>query len=183
FMHDQKVKTKQKDDEVYGSEGFSPTRRILKSGEDAYYRSNKLTITKKALKVETDDAVKFLSNYWEYLINKDNDYKLETHEGKGYSLPAKYFQTHFGRNAILWKCTKCAKTTQFNMGDDCIQIRCNGKLERLDSEEFCKDNYYAKLYDNKKVTPLFVKEHTAQLAKKDALDYQQQFIRKEINAL
>ncbi|MDR2828457.1 MAG: DUF1998 domain-containing protein, partial [Acholeplasmatales bacterium] len=43
--------------------------------------------------------------------------------------------------------------------------------------------YYAKLYKNKKLTPLFIKEHTAQLSKRDALDYQQQFIRKEINAL
>jgi hypothetical protein len=39
------------------------------------------------------------------------------------------------------------------------------------------------LYQSEKVSPLFVKEHTAQLAKKEALDYQQQFIRKEINAL
>lgn len=65
----------------------------------------------------------------------------------------------------------------------CVQPSCNGELERLDGEEFCRNNYYAMLYDSEKVSPLFVKEHTAQLAKKEALEYQQQFIRKEINAL
>lgn len=118
-----------------------------------------------------------------YLVSDNNKYKLQTNDGKGYVVPANYFKTNLGGNASLWKCHKCGKVTQFNIGNNCIQIGCGGRLERLNSEEFCKDNYYAMLYKSDKVSPLFVKEHTAQLAKKDALDYQQQFIRKEINAL
>jgi hypothetical protein len=142
-----------------------------------------LLLTKKILNIDDENAVDFLSNYWDYLVSDNNEYKLQTKDGKGYSVPARFFKVNFGNNAILWKCNKCGKVTQFNIGNNCVQIGCEGMLERLNSEEFCKDNYYAMLYKSEKVLPLFVKEHTAQLAKKEALDYQQQFIRKRINAL
>lgn len=183
FTPYQKIITKYKDNSVFNSQGFMPTPRTLKSGEKKYYRSNKLLLTTKILKLDDDKAVEFLSNYWDYLVSDNNKYKLQTNDGKGYFVPANYFKTNLGKNAILWKCQKCGKVTQFNIGNNCIQIGCEGNLERLNSEEYCSDNYYALLYESKKVSPLFVKEHTAQLAKKDALDYQQQFIRKEINAL
>ena len=183
FTPVQKVVTKYKDNTLYGSQGFLPTPYTLKSGEKKYYRSNKLTITKRILNLEDDKAIEFLGYYWDYLVSDSNNYKLETEDGKGYFVPARFFSAKFGKTAKLWKCKKCGKVTQFNIGNNCIQIGCDGKLERLDSEEFCKDNYYAMLYQSNKMSPLFVKEHTAQLSKKEALDYQQQFIRKEINAL
>jgi ATP-dependent helicase YprA (DUF1998 family)/rubrerythrin len=183
FTPDQKVITKSKDNSLYNSQGFMPTPRILKNGERKYYRSNKLVLTKKSLNLDDEKAVEFLEHYWGYLVSDINKYKLLSKDGKGYCVPAKYFKVNLGKNAILWKCKKCGKVTQFSIGNNCIQIGCEGKLERLNSDEFCRDNYYSMLYKSEKVSPLFVKEHTAQLAKKDALDYQQQFIRKEINAL
>ncbi|MEA4937230.1 MAG: DEAD/DEAH box helicase [Paludibacter sp.] len=183
FTPVQKVVTKHKDKTLYGSQGFMPTPYTLKSGEKKYYRSNKLTVTKRILNLDEERAIEFLSNYWDYLVSDSNKYKLETKDGNGYFVPAKFFNAKFGETAALWKCEKCGKVTQFNIGNNCIQIGCDGKLDRLDSKEFCKDNYYAMLYQSDKISPLFVKEHTAQLSKKEALDYQQQFIRKEINAL
>ena len=183
FTPTQKVITKSKDNSLYNSPCFMPTPRTLKSGECGYYRSNKLIRTKKVLKLDNHDAVDFLSNYWDYLVSENNNYRLQSKDGKGYFMPAKYFKANLGKNAFLWKCKKCGNVTQFNIGNNCIQIGCNGELQKLNSEEFCRDNYYAMLYKSDKISPLFVKEHTAQLAKKDALDYQQQFIRKEINAL
>lgn len=184
FTPDQKVITKNKDNSLYNSQGFMPTPRILKSGERKYYRSNKLFLTQRVLNLNDENAVEFLSHYWDYLASDSNKYRLhQLKDGKGYVVPAKYFKVNLGKNAILWKCKKCGKVTQFSIGNNCIQIGCEGILERLNSDEFCSDNYYAMLYKSEKVSPLFVKEHTAQLAKKDALDYQQKFIRKEINAL
>jgi ATP-dependent helicase YprA (DUF1998 family)/rubrerythrin len=183
FTPNQKIITKYKDNTVFNSQAFMPTPRTLKSGERKYYRSNKLLLTTKILKLDDDKAVEFLSNYWDYLVSDNNKYKLQTNDGKGYVIPANYFKTNLGKNAILWKCKKCGKVTQFNIGNNCIQIGCEGVMEKLNSEGYCSNNYYAMLYQSEKVSPLFVKEHTAQLAKKDALDYQQQFIRKEINAL
>ena len=179
--------TKYKDDSVKPSKPFMPTPRVLKSGERKYYPlPNKLKITKRILNLDDDKAVEILENYWNYvLVETKNTFKLQTEDGKGYMMPANNFKINLGKNAVLWRCKKCGKVTQFNIGGNCIQQSngCEGKLERLNSEELCKDNHFAMLYQSDKITPLFVKEHTAQLAKKDALDYQQQFIRKEINAL
>ncbi len=183
FTPYQKTITKYKDNSIFNSQCFMPTPKTLKSGEKKYHRSTKLLLTSKILKLDHDKAVEFLGYYWDYMVSDNNKYKLITNDGKGYVIPANYFKVNLGKNAILWKCNKCQKVTQFNIGNNCIQIGCTGNLERLNSKEFCSDNYYALLYESKKVSPLFVKEHTAQLAKKDALDYQQQFIRKEINAL
>jgi len=179
--------TKYKNDSVKHSKPFMPTPRVLKSGERKYYPlPNKLKITKRILNLDDDKAVEILENYWNYvLVETQNTFKLQTEDGKGYIIPANNFKINLGKNAVLWKCKKCGKVTQFNIGGHCIQQTngCEGTLERLNSEELCKDNHFAMLYQSDKITPLFVKEHTAQLAKKDALDYQQQFIRKEINAL
>lgn len=184
FTPHQKVVTKTKND-VFNSSPFLPTIRRLVSGKKTYYHSNKLLTTKRILKVDDDGAMNFLGQYWQYLTSDvgGNEYRLQSTAGGGYLLPAKYFRVHFGKNAVLWKCKKCGKVTQYNMGGTCNHNGCCGELERIDSVKMASNNYYAKLYECGKITPLFVKEHTAQLAKNDALDYQQQFIRKEINAL
>jgi hypothetical protein len=74
-----------------------------------------------------------------------------------------------GGHRSIWRCKKCGKVSQFNIKDKCCQIGCDGGLERLNSEDYCENNYYAMLYRNAKMRPLFVKEHTAQLSKKEAL--------------
>lgn len=180
----QKLITKYKDASVKSSSPFLPTSRLLKSGVTKYYRSNKLWMTKRTLGIKDDKvAVKFLEQYWEYLVSDSNNFRLMSKDGKGYYLPAKNFKIYLGKDRVFWKCKKCGKVSQFNIGNNCIKIGCEGKVEEISSEKLSMDNHYAKLYKSQKITPLFVKEHTAQLAKKDALDYQQQFIRKEINAL
>lgn len=182
----QQVITKYKDESVKPSRSFMPTPRQLNNGKKIYFSSNKLKLTKKILNSDDDTAINFLEGYWNFvLVATQNKFKLLTEDGKGFIMPANNFKINLGKNAVLWKCEKCGKVTQFNIKGNCIQQAngCSGKLEKLNSEEFCKDNHFAKLYSSEKNSPLFVKEHTAQLAKKDALDYQQQFIRKEINAL
>ena len=161
---------------------YIPSSRTLKTGEKSYYRSRKLIVTKAALNIEDEEAVKLIENYWEYLISPNNEYRL-LDNGNGFCIKASSFDIHFGKDAQLWRCKKCGKVSQFNIKDKCCQIGCKGGLERLNSEDYCENNYYAMLYRNAKMRPLFVKEHTAQLSKKEALEYQQQFVRKEINAL
>lgn len=177
----QKVITKYKDGETYASQGFLPTRR---KGKDTFYSSHKLTLTKQVLGLIDEKATTFLEYYWDYLIKEEHNHNnLQTSDGKGFFMPAKHFRIRFLNDALLWRCQKCGKVSQFNISGRCIHKGCGGTLERLNSDEFCRDNHYARLYDSSKMSPLFIKEHTAQLAKKDALEYQQQFIRKEINAL
>ena len=184
FTPNQKVITKRKNKEIRNSVAFVPSSKSNKDGTYLYYRSKKLSLTKRLLSIDDAKAVDLIDEYWKVVLDDEsNPYALVNNNGQGYCIKASSFRILFGSKARLWKCKKCGKVTQFNMKGDCCQVNCDGKLERLDSEEYCRDNYYAMLYRNSKTTPLFIKEHTAQLAKTDALDYQQQFIRKEINAL
>lgn len=184
FSPYQKVITEYQNNEVFNSEAFVPSSRTRKDGVRVFYKSRILTLTKRFLNIEDSEAEQLIDNYWQVVLVGDSDenpYALVNNKGQGYCIKASSFKILFGEKARLWKCQKCGKVTQFNMNNKCCQINCDGELKRLDSN--CQNNYYAMLYRNSKTTPLFIKEHTAQLAKKDALDYQQQFIRKEINAL
>lgn len=185
FTQIQQIVTKTKDVSLKNAHPFLPTEFTKKNGEKKYYRQNKMEVVKDFLQVDDQEAYDFLDNYWDYLTGKamPNNYSLQTSDGRGYFMRANSLRVYLGKNAELWKCNKCHKVTQFNIGNKCRHPRCGGKLARLDSDKQCKDNYYAMLYESDKVSPLFIKEHTAQLAKKEALEYQQQFVRKEINAL
>lgn len=182
FSPTQKVAIAHIDKDIYNAVHFVPASHTLKNGDRRYYKSNKLRITSMLLNISEDESVKLIEGFWDYLISNENPFHLAP-TGKGYCMKASSIRMFLGENSKLWQCQKCEKVTQFNINDKCQHAGCSGHLERIHGEEFCKDNYYAKLYETSKITPLFVKEHTAQLAKKDALDYQQQFIRKEINAL
>lgn len=183
FTQIQQVITKYKDFSLKNSHAYLPTKFTKKNGEKAYYRQNKIGVVKDFLHVNEDDAVAFLAEYWDFLTSDENPYCLHTSDGRGYYMTADSIAVYLGERAKLWKCEKCHKVTQFNIGGKCRHPHCGGKLSRLDADKLCKDNYYAMLYESSKVAPLFIKEHTAQLAKKEALEYQQMFVRKEINAL
>lgn len=183
FTQMQQVVTKYKDVALKNSHPYLPTQFVKRNGERAYRRQNKMSIVKDFLHIDEKEAVDFLEEYWNYLTSTENPYCLQTSDGRGYFMRASSLRVYLGQKAVLWKCEKCHKVTQFNIEDKCRHPHCGGKLTRLDSDKQCKDNYYALLYESDKVSPLFIKEHTAQLAKKEALEYQQMFVRKEINAL
>lgn len=184
FTKTQQVVTKYKDYSLNNSQPYLPTQYVKKNGETTYYRQNKMVVVKGFLNCDDKEAIEFLESYWDYLTNSEgNSYCLQTSDGKGYFMKANSISVRLGKQAQLWQCEKCRKTTQFNIENKCRHPRCDGKLVRFDSDKHCRDNYYAMLYENDKVSPLFIKEHTAQLAKKEALEYQQMFVRKEINAL
>lgn len=185
FTQTQQVVTKMKDPSLKNAHPYLPTRYTKKNGEQKYYRQNKMGVVKDFLRVDDEGAIEFLDNYWDYITGKvmPNLYPLQTSDGRGYFMRASSLRVYLGQRATLWKCEKCHKVTQFNIGNKCRQPHCGGKLMRLNTEDQCKNNYYALLYESEKVSPLFIKEHTAQLAKKEALEYQQMFVRKEINAL
>lgn len=107
-------------------------------------------------------------------LNKDGTYVLRA---KHFVVRSTALPMHIG-----YRCKKCGKITQFNLGH-CPSIRCEGKLVEANPDEIAKDNHFAKLYTSDRMSPLLIKEHTAQLSKKESAEYQEQFIKKEINAL
>lgn len=163
---------------------WMPKTKIGKQGE--YYRTNILYYVMKSLNIDASSAYEFLEQYFVFLVDPENEYHMEdiNHDGT-YVMPAKYFQVKIPRtyNTKWYKCKKCGKVSQFSIRNHCSTVRCDGLLEEIQPEELSKNNHYAKLYFTKRMSPLFIKEHTAQLNKKESAEYQEQFVRKEINAL
>lgn len=80
-------------------------------------------------------------------------------------------------------CPKCKKVTMHNAFNVCPSFKCDGELQPIDIEEYFKDNHYYKMYQELDIRELRVVEHTAQLNKETAYEYQRQFKQKEIDVL
>lgn len=65
----------------------------------------------------------------------------------------------------------------------CSSVKCDGSSEKYDPTIDLQNNHYANLYRDTRMSPLFIKEHTAQLAKDQQTIYQQGFVNGKINAL
>ena len=78
-------------------------------------------------------------------------------------------------------CTSCHKYYPFSCKNVCI--RCGKESLRKVDNEIDVNNNYLHSYTEMDLEPLRMKEHTAQLNKVKARDYQRQFIDKKLNAL
>lgn len=162
--------------------------RNKKEKKDEFFRTNKLYYVTHFLGVSELEASRFLEDYYAYLTDENygNQYPMVDKNKDGtYVLPAKHFRVRIaGDKDIKWyKCTKCGRVSQFNMNGHCTTTRCGSTVKEVEPNILHKDNHFAKLYFSERMSPLFIKEHTAQLSKKESASYQEQFIKKEINAL
>ncbi len=158
-----------------------------KSNGNGYYKSNRLYYVCSILGISEDRAIEFLTQYFEYLSDPEwgNPYCMDDLNKDGtYVLRAKHFtvKVNGSPDAHWYRCRKCGKITQFNLGH-CPSVRCEGKIVEVLPDDITRDNHFAKLYMSDRMSPLLIKEHTAQLSKKESAEYQEQFIKKEINAL
>lgn len=87
------------------------------------------------------------------------------------------------KNSKFYQCDKCGRLTPHSINDTCVQDRCPGKLVEVDPDEALATNYYRQQYKNKKIERIVIKEHTAQLDRKQAKQYQIDFVNKTINIL
>lgn len=87
------------------------------------------------------------------------------------------------RPAQWYICPKCKKITNHNAFNVCPSFRCDGKLEPIDIDKYFKDNHYYRIYQDLDIRELRVAEHTAQLNRETAYEYQRQFKQKEIDVL
>lgn len=158
-----------------------------KAGGNEYYKSNRLYYVCSALGISEKRGIEFLTQYFEYLSDPEcgNPHCMDDLNKDGtYVLRAKHFAVKINGSpdAHWYRCKKCGKITQFNLGH-CPSVRCEGKLVEVTPESITRDNHFAKLYTSDRMSPLLIKEHTAQLSKKESAEYQEQFIKQEINAI
>ena len=87
------------------------------------------------------------------------------------------------KNTKYYRCRNCGKLTPFNIHGICPSHDCDGDLEECDPDEIMKWNYYRKQYVEKTIEPIIIREHTAQLTREKAKQYQKDFVAKKINIL
>ncbi len=87
------------------------------------------------------------------------------------------------KTSKYFRCTKCGRLTPHNVHNICVQDKCTGTLVEVNPDEVLATNYYRNQYKTKKIERIVVKEHTAQLDRKKAKQYQQDFKNKKINIL
>ena len=80
-------------------------------------------------------------------------------------------------------CPRCRRITPFSLMGVCPSYQCAGELKEIDIREQNRDNHYYNLYNTLDIRSLRVVEHTAQLSKEIAYDYQKKFKQKEIDVL
>jgi len=156
--------------------------------QDEYLRTNKLYYVCNFLQIDNKLAVEFLEEFFDYLTKPElgNSFCLIDKNKDGtYVLPAKFFQVKISKDlSTKWYvCSRCGKVSQFSMNGKCTTVKCDQDVIEINSNLLSKDNHFAKLYFSERMSPLFIKEHTAQLSKKESALYQEEFIKKEINAL
>lgn len=130
----------------------------------------------REIKPDFTEHIGFLEELWMqliahgYLNSLKDTYKLNLGKIQIYS-PQK-----------LYKCKKCKKITPFNVRNICPTYKCDGILEEYDNSNF-ENNHYNRLYNELEIIDLNIKEHTAQLDRERAYEYQKKFVDKKINIL
>lgn len=124
-----------------------------------------------------DYANKILMQYWDnvFVVQRDEEF----------ALPTKDFRIRLSGdpNLHFYRCNKCGKVTPYYCKGFCSSVKCDGTLKEYDPTADLKNNHYANLYRDPHMSPLFIKEHTAQLSKDQQTVYQQGFAEGKINTL
>ena len=81
-----------------------------------------------------------------------------------------------------YMCNKCHKITDHNVSNVCPTYKCEGSLIDMDMNKILNNHYY-QLYNTLDIRGLRVVEHTAQLDKEKAYEYQKMFKNHEIDVL
>ena len=150
--------------------------RGRKRANGNFYPNSRISRLTRALGITDDEADEILKDYW------DNVFQVETEE---FVLDANDFDIRIGGTpgVKFYRCKKCGRVTPYNVKKQCASVKCTGSLELCDPLAEAANNHYAKLYSSDHSEPLYIKEHTAQLAKDQQTLYQEAFVQKKINAL
>lgn len=115
-------------------------------------------------------------------INKINPI-LKTFKEGIYQINASRYLLKNYKNSKFYQCNKCGRLTPYNINNKCTQDKCSGSLSEVDPDTVLASNYYRQQYKTKKIEGIVIKEHTAQLDRKQAKEYQIDFKNKKINIL
>lgn len=134
----------------------------------------------RTLNLSEAEANELLETYWKYVLLED----LSASGDGEYYFNTDKFTVQAGTDEVpLYECDVCGKRTMMNCQGHCMTLKCTGHLKQIDRDEVLSKNHYAKLYSSSIMSPLYIKEHTAQLGREEQQKYQEMFVDKKINAL
>lgn len=163
-----------------------------KANGTGYIQNKRLQLVLRAFRacgIEENDAhaISFLEEYWDHVLTdaRANHFALSLVLGNRYCLEPDSFQIILpnDESAHWYKCRLCGRITTFDIDGKCNMKRCEGDLYKINIEKEYQKNHYKRLYENDWMHSLLILEHTAQLSRKTAQEYQQMFEKNEIHAL
>lgn len=136
----------------------------------------------KVCECDEDSAKGILDVIFNNLAVAGNLFKK--HDSKeAYQIEVSKYIVRNYKTSKYYICSKCGRLTPYNVHNKCVQDKCEGTLSEVDPDIALETNYYRNQYKTKKIERIIVKEHTAQLDRKKAKQYQQDFKNKRINIL
>ncbi len=144
--------------------------------------NKRLKYLKKILNNDEMKARKLLLSIWNNFIKNNYIQQVEFRNNK------KPYQLNIENIKVkkvdkLYICKECKNISAYNVKEICNNPRCNGKLVEYEYKDKLKENHYYNLYRKLNISPMVVKEHTAQLSSDKAYEYQKKFKEKDINVL
>ncbi len=124
------------------------------------------------------EAEKFLEVFWNSVFLGKN---ILAKSEKGYQVDATKLK--IVPNAKFYRCPKCSKITPYNVYGVCPTNKCSGELVGINVPSEYANNHYYRMYQDMEIRKLRVVEHTAQLDKEKAYEYQNKFKNKQIDVL
>ena len=147
-------------------------------------RSNKRSdyfrrvLSKMGIEMEPEKVNKFLGAIWNGIFVRQ---ELVKPMDGSYRINSEHMLVTRPREWYI--CLKCKRITPYNLKGVCTSYRCPGELQEINLKEDYKDNHYYRLYQELDIRDLRVVEHTAQLGKETAYEYQRKFKKKEVDVL
>ena len=137
---------------------------------------------KKACKCSTDEAKEILSILFNNIAIGGG--VLKKHETKEcYKIDASKYIVQNYKTTQYYMCEKCGAITPYNFHNVCTEDGCDGHLKPINPDEVLSDNYYRNQYKNRKIEKIVIEEHTAQIERQKAKQYQNDFKNGKINIL
>ncbi len=100
----------------------------------------------------------------------------------GYRVNLRWWRWHLWDRSDLARCGSCHRLSHWNLAGLCPRFRCQGTLESVDAA-LVEDNHYRGLYCEALPGQLRAEEHTAQLERSQALQFQREFKQGHIHVL
>lgn len=143
---------------------------------------------KKIFGCTSEDAKKVIESVFNLLLNINEIYESEkflikNEKKDAYQINASRYVIKNYMNSKFYQCNKCGRLTPYNLRGKCTRDRCTGTLLEVNPDEVLSSNFYRNQYKEKKIESIVIKEHTAQLDRKKAKEYQVAFKDKDINIL